>query len=260
MPAIPLGYVPADGVQGRLQRRQPGVRHRQVQQPDGQGRPDFPRRQRRRRQGRGGRREQHADQGAGRHLGRSARRLPAARSASTSSTCRTSRSSTPTSAPARSRSAACGPAPSRIRAAGQFSPDPIALEATMPAPTTVARRDAQAAADEPGDRQILKPDGTPVGEGVIIKYKSDEFKTFCSEASIGECRCTTIPQGIQEAMRRHRCRRHVPVRRRQRRQLHADRVRARRLHRTDGAAARIGPRRRESATSSSSCSASPISW
>ena len=33
-----------------------------------------------------------------------------------------------------------------------------------------------------------------------MKYKSDEFKTFCVEASSGESSCVTIPQGIQEAV------------------------------------------------------------
>jgi hypothetical protein len=58
--------------------------------------------------------------------------------------------------------------------------------------------------------KVLHPDGTPVGAGVIVKYKSDEFKTFCVESSIGEMSCTTIPQGVQEAVRDRR-HRHVPV-------------------------------------------------
>ena len=86
-----------------------------------------------------------------------------------------------------------------IRAAGQFSPDPIALEATMPVPTTVLDVTLKLQPTSEVTGRILKPDGTPVGEGVLIKYKSDEFKTFCSESSIGEMSCTTIPQGIQEA-------------------------------------------------------------
>ena len=86
-----------------------------------------------------------------------------------------------------------------IRAAGQFSPDPIALEATMPVPTTIVDMTLKLQPTSEVAGRILKPDGTPVGEGVIVKYKSDEFKTFCSESSIGEMSCTTIPQGIQEA-------------------------------------------------------------
>ena len=86
-----------------------------------------------------------------------------------------------------------------IRAAGQFSPDPIALEATMPVPTTLLDVTLKLQPTSEVTGRVLNPDGTPVGEGLLVKYKSDEFKTFCSESSIGETTCTTIPQGIQEA-------------------------------------------------------------
>jgi hypothetical protein len=86
-----------------------------------------------------------------------------------------------------------------IRAAGQFSPDPIALEETMPVPTTTLDVTLKLQPTSQVTGRVLNPDGTPVGEGLVVKYKSDEFKTFCSESSIGETTCTTIPQGIQEA-------------------------------------------------------------
>ncbi|MEQ1868664.1 MAG: Ig-like domain-containing protein [Vicinamibacterales bacterium] len=87
-----------------------------------------------------------------------------------------------------------------IRAAGQFSPDPIALEATMPSPTVMLDMTLKLQPTSTVGGRVLNPDGTPVGAGVIVKYKSDAFKTFCSESSIGELSCTTIPQGIQEAV------------------------------------------------------------
>ena len=87
-----------------------------------------------------------------------------------------------------------------IRAAGQFSPDPISLEASMPTPTIPLDVVLKLQPTSQVGGKILKPDGTPVGEGVIVKYKSDEFKTFCVETSSGESSCTTIPQGVQEAV------------------------------------------------------------
>ena len=39
-----------------------------------------------------------------------------------------------------------------IRAAGQFSPDPISLDATMPAPNAVVTLDIRLKADQPPDR------------------------------------------------------------------------------------------------------------
>jgi hypothetical protein len=87
-----------------------------------------------------------------------------------------------------------------IRAAGAFSPDPISLEATMPSPPTTIDLTLKLQPTSQVTGRILKPDGTPVDPGVIVKYKSDEFKTFCVETSGGEMSCVTIPQGIQEAI------------------------------------------------------------
>ncbi len=87
-----------------------------------------------------------------------------------------------------------------LRAAGPFSPDPISLEATMPAPSSSMDVVVKVQPTSQVTGKVLHPDGTPVGAGVIVKYKSDEFKTFCVESSIGEMSCTTIPQGVQEAV------------------------------------------------------------
>ncbi|MEN3336344.1 MAG: large repetitive protein, partial [Acidobacteriota bacterium] len=86
-----------------------------------------------------------------------------------------------------------------IRAAGQFSPDPISLGATMPAPPVPQDVVLKLQPTSQVGGKVLKPDGTLAGEGLIVKYKSDEFKTFCVETD-GETSCTTIPQGIQEAV------------------------------------------------------------
>jgi len=87
-----------------------------------------------------------------------------------------------------------------LRAAGPFSPDPIALEATMPAPASTMDVVVKIQPTSQVTGKVLRPDGTPVGAGVIVKYKSDEFKTFCAELSSGDTSCTTVPQGVQEAI------------------------------------------------------------
>ena len=45
---------------------------------------------------------------------------------------------------------------------------------------------------------VFLPDGvTPVGENVVLNYKSEEFKVFCTENKFGDETCINIPQGIQ---------------------------------------------------------------
>jgi 5-hydroxyisourate hydrolase-like protein (transthyretin family) len=86
-----------------------------------------------------------------------------------------------------------------IRAAGVFSPDPISFAATMPAPPTTLPVTIRLEATSSIGGTVYQPDGvTPVGEGVLIKYKSDGVQTFCSETSLGETECVSIPKGIQE--------------------------------------------------------------
>jgi hypothetical protein len=87
-----------------------------------------------------------------------------------------------------------------IRAAGQFSPDPIALQQTMPSPPTTMALTLKLQPTSQLTGKVLNADGTPVAAGTLVKYKSDEFKTFCSENAAGEQSCTSVPQGIQEAV------------------------------------------------------------
>ena len=85
-----------------------------------------------------------------------------------------------------------------VRAAGQFSPDPIAFEGTMAAGAT-ATLNLRLQPTSQITGTVFQPDGvTPVGENVIVKYKSEAFKVFCSENEFGDTECQTIPQGIQE--------------------------------------------------------------
>ena len=131
-----------------------------------------------------------------------------------------------------------------IRAAGQFSPDPIALEATMPVPDDRARRDAQAAADEPGDRQDPEAGRHAGRRGCAHQVQVGRIQDVLLGVVARRDCVHDDSAGHSGGQCGHRCRRHLPVRRRQRRQLHADGVRARRPDGTHGAAARIGARRR----------------
>jgi hypothetical protein len=86
-----------------------------------------------------------------------------------------------------------------VRAAGVFSPDPVSITAAMPAPTTTLQMTLKLQATSQIAGTVYQPDGvTPVGEGVLIKYKSDGVQVFCSETSNGESSCVSIPKGIQE--------------------------------------------------------------
>ncbi|MEO8681584.1 MAG: Ig-like domain-containing protein, partial [Vicinamibacterales bacterium] len=89
--------------------------------------------------------------------------------------------------------------PFTLRAAGQFSPDPIALDNTMPAAGATVVMDIRLQSTSQVAGRVFLPDGvTPAGANLIVKYKSDEFRTICSTGSSGEDSCTSIPQGIQE--------------------------------------------------------------
>jgi hypothetical protein len=86
-----------------------------------------------------------------------------------------------------------------LRAAGQFSPDPIAFEHELAPPGATVQADLQLRPTSRIAGRVLRPDGvTPVGKDVILRYRSDEFVSFCSETSGGEMECEAIPQGIQE--------------------------------------------------------------
>ena len=87
--------------------------------------------------------------------------------------------------------------PFTVSAAGQFSPAPVAFEAVMPAAGVTVPLDIRLRPTSRVTGVVLQPDGvTPAGANIVINYKSDEFRTICSEAG-GEESCTTIPQGIQ---------------------------------------------------------------
>jgi hypothetical protein len=87
-----------------------------------------------------------------------------------------------------------------VRAAGEFSPDPIALENTIPSAGATVPMDIRLQPTSTVSGQVFLPDGvTPAAADIVVKYKSDEFKSFCSEnEATGETECITIPQGIQE--------------------------------------------------------------
>lgn len=85
-----------------------------------------------------------------------------------------------------------------ISAAGQFSPDPISLDATIPAPNAVVTVDIRLKPTSRLSGTVYQPDGaTPVGANLIVTFKSDEVRVVCSESG-GESQCVAIPQGIQE--------------------------------------------------------------
>lgn len=90
--------------------------------------------------------------------------------------------------------------PFTVRAAGQFSPDPISVDSAIPSPGAVVdlRLALQPTSSIHGT--LLEPDGvTPVRDRQVpIRFKSNAVKTFCSETSLGETKCISIPQGIQE--------------------------------------------------------------
>ena len=88
--------------------------------------------------------------------------------------------------------------PFTLRAVGQFSPDPIALENTMPAAGATVQMDIRLQPTSTIGGRVFLPDGvTPAGANVIVKYNSDSFKTVCTGTG-DDADCTTIPQGIQE--------------------------------------------------------------
>jgi len=92
--------------------------------------------------------------------------------------------------------------PFTLRAAGQFSPDPIAYEATMPPPGGEVNLTLRLQPTSEIRGTVLQPDGvTPVGGNVIVRYKSGAFVIRCITVGSGEGAyevCSPYPQGIQE--------------------------------------------------------------
>ncbi|MEQ1870490.1 MAG: carboxypeptidase regulatory-like domain-containing protein, partial [Vicinamibacterales bacterium] len=97
--------------------------------------------------------------------------------------------------------------PVTVTAIGQFSPDPIATEVTMPSPGATVNVELRLQATSRIEGTVFQPDGvTPVGPDVIVRYKSSEKKTVCASGSlviigsitIPPLSCADVPQGIQE--------------------------------------------------------------
>ena len=87
-----------------------------------------------------------------------------------------------------------------LRAAGLFSPEPVALEQTMPSAGATVQADIRLQPTSRITGQVFLPDGvTPAGSNIVVSYRSDEFATFCTEnQATGETECVAIPQGVQE--------------------------------------------------------------
>jgi hypothetical protein len=90
--------------------------------------------------------------------------------------------------------------PFTVRAAGQFSPDPIAVNSEIPSAGATVNLRLALQPKSAIRGTLFEPDGvTPVqGRQVPIRFKSRAVKVFCSESSLGESQCVSIPQGIQE--------------------------------------------------------------
>jgi hypothetical protein len=85
-----------------------------------------------------------------------------------------------------------------VRAVGQFSPDPVAFEGTLPGAGQTANVTLRLQATSVITGTIVEPNGvTPAGADVIVRYKSASYKTTCASGDSGEETCTSIPQGIQ---------------------------------------------------------------
>jgi hypothetical protein len=90
--------------------------------------------------------------------------------------------------------------PFTVRAAGQFSPEPVAVEGTIPAAGQSVTVDIRLMPTSQVTGTVYESDGfTPVSNRTIsVNYKSNAVVVFCSEDELGLPDCTTIPQGIQE--------------------------------------------------------------
>jgi len=90
--------------------------------------------------------------------------------------------------------------PVTISAAGQFSPDPVTVQTTIPSPNASVEVNLLLQPTSQIRGVVLQPNGVqPVGQNVIVRYKSDAFKVICTTSSTtGEETCDSIPQGIQE--------------------------------------------------------------
>lgn len=90
--------------------------------------------------------------------------------------------------------------PFTVRAAGQFSPEPVAVEGTMPGPDQTVTVDIRLMPTSRITGTVYESDGfTPVtNRQIAVNFKSNAVVVFCSEDDFGFSECQTIPQGIQE--------------------------------------------------------------
>ncbi|MDD2853093.1 MAG: carboxypeptidase regulatory-like domain-containing protein [Desulfuromonadaceae bacterium] len=103
-----------------------------------------------------------------------------------------------------------------ITAAGPFSPEPVTFAGEITTSGEVKQVDIRLTATSEVAGVVYAPDGATPVVNALVSYKSDEFRTICSDtdpmsavsqsgdtvtinldALSGEQSCTTIPQGIQ---------------------------------------------------------------
>ncbi|MCU1382031.1 MAG: LamG domain protein jellyroll fold domain protein [Acidobacteria bacterium] len=94
-----------------------------------------------------------------------------------------------------------------LAAAGQFSPDPITFDGSIPSAGAAVSVDLRLQATSRIQGTVFQPDGvTPVARGVIVRYNSSAFKQVCATSgnitvgntTVDAGTCRDIPQGIQE--------------------------------------------------------------
>ncbi|MBS1818371.1 MAG: carboxypeptidase regulatory-like domain-containing protein [Acidobacteria bacterium] len=92
--------------------------------------------------------------------------------------------------------------PFTLRAAGQFSPEPVAAEGTMPGPGQTVTVDLRLQPTSRLTGTVFEADGfTPVtNRQVALKFQSNAVVVIChDDEQTGDSECQSIPQGIQEA-------------------------------------------------------------
>jgi hypothetical protein len=85
-----------------------------------------------------------------------------------------------------------------VRAAGQFSPDPVAVDGVVPQPGATVDLTLRLQPTGVVRGTVFEPDNvTPIDREVPVTFVSNAMKVFCAETSSGEQECVSIPQGIQ---------------------------------------------------------------
>jgi hypothetical protein len=79
-----------------------------------------------------------------------------------------------------------------VTAAGVFSPDPVTFAGEIKVNGDILNFDMRLTATSVITGTVYGPDGVSVSKNALITYKSDEFKTICTDNG-----CTSLPQGIQ---------------------------------------------------------------